>query len=219
MQKVYYIDDDLSEHESLKKAFSNDFHVETESCPVSSIDRIQNESFDIIIIDIKMPVLDGISLYFKLLEKALIKSSIIIFKTSSQDEEVRLNALGLNKEVLTYSMSYKEKLLRVKNQFSHSPSIKVGSEFIIDKNLIEVRRNGVRQPFTLIEYKIFLAFAERPNQMISKVELVNKVWGSKITVIEDNTINSHLSNLRKKLKEGNCKVSKVKDKGYLLSID
>ncbi len=216
MYNLLYIDDQKENTDSFKAYFSKHFAVQIENCPITAYEKIKSKAFDVIIIDVLMPILDGVSLYKKLLETSIADDSIIIFKTASLNDEVKLSALGFNKEVLTYNMSDNEKLLRIKNQISKSPLLRFGENFIIDKERIIIKHNNTVVPLTLIEYKMFLALSEKYNQAISKEEFINRVWGDKVKTIEDNTINSHLSNLRKKVRNA-CKITKIRDKGFMLS--
>jgi two-component system alkaline phosphatase synthesis response regulator PhoP len=209
MKSLLYIDDLVENTDSLKKEFAGHFKLDTVNCPITAYELLKEKRYDVILIDVLMPILDGVSLYKKLMSNSLINSSSVIFKTSSMVDEVRLSALDLNREVLTFNMTYQEMLIRIKNQVDKTVSLQVSEAIEIDKENITVKLNGEVIPFTLIEYKMFLTLAESKGNLVSKDAFVKRVWGSETTFIEDNTINSHLSNVRRKIKDSSCKISKV----------
>ncbi|MCC2680059.1 MAG: DNA-binding response regulator, partial [Pseudobdellovibrio sp.] len=66
------------------------------------------------------------------------------------------------------------------------------------------------------EYKILALLATNREQIFSRHKIVESVWGAD-THISDKAVNSHISNLRKKIQDSVCKISS-EDKGYFLKI-
>ncbi len=137
---------------------------------------------DLVLLDVMLPVMDG----FEVLRKIREKSSVPVIMVTAREEE-RDKVFGLETgadDYMTKPFSVKELSARVKaNMRRTQPSIGVTGDrhvfgpFVVDKNLQQVTKHGQSIELTQREYDIVCYFLDSPAKVISREELMEKVWG------------------------------------------
>lgn len=220
MNKILYIDDSKDNLERLSYKLSDMFEFTLCSCPVEGIELAETNDYDLILADILMPGMSGLQLYQRISTAPWYESTPIILKSLSQDESIKLEALEMTKtDFLTHSMSFEEIGLRLKNQIIRHTSnkrVKLGFSLILDIDNVQAIYKDECLGLTKQEFKILKTLSAK--KLKSKRELVESVWGQGCTV-DDNNINTHLVNLRKKLDITPHRVVNIRNKGFLLSIE
>ena len=142
-----------------------------------------NPDVDLVLLDVMLPGMDG----FTLLRALRKKSSVPVLMVTAREEE-RDKVLGLETgadDYITKPFSVKELVARVKANIRRregdvrAPSgdqITFGP-FVIDKNLQTVRKNGEPLELTQREYELMLYFISSSSRVITREELMEKVWG------------------------------------------
>lgn len=172
--------------------------------------------YDVIILDIMLPKLDGISL-LKQLRKAGIPTPVIMLTAKSQIED---RVLGLDcgaDDYLTKPFAIEELLARLRSITRRKGTV-VNDNVLtygdirlnIETYDLDVNSESIR--LTLKEFEIIKYFMERPKCVVSKDDLITKLWGFD-SEVEYNNIEVYISFIRKKLVYLNSKVSIVTIRG------
>lgn len=176
----------------------------------SGLQLASQDNFDLIILDLMLPNLDGLEICRRL-RNALVNTPILML-TAKSSELDRVLGLELGADdYLTKPFSVKELQARVKAIFrrielaTRVPSDSVSEEIAINDLVIEpsgrrVSVAGNNVDLTATEYDLLLHFARHPGRVYSRTQLLDIVWGYGHDGYE-HTVNSHINRLRKKIEK------------------
>ena len=209
MVKICLIDDDQNILASLSLALKSEkFDVETYSDGIAGLEALKNNNFDIAILDIKMPRLDGLEVLQKLRNSSDIP---VIFLTSKDDEIDQLLGLKMGADdYITKPFSQKLLIERVKvilkrTSFS-SEENQVNSDSLIERgNLLlnmdrhECHWKEERIKLTVTEFLLLESLVNRPGYVKNRDQLMSAAYSDDLYV-DDRTIDSHIKRIRRKFK-------------------
>jgi DNA-binding response OmpR family regulator len=169
-----------------------------------------NGTFDLIILDIMLPGVDGLEICKRLRSRSNYTPIMMLTCKSSELDRVLGLELGAD-DYITKPFSIKELLARVKAMFRRmealqSPPtrgeekrIEVG-ELTIDVEKHTVVIGGKPLHLTAKEFDLLLHFARHPGRVYSRSQLLDAVWGYGYESYQ-HTVNSHINRLRSKIEQ------------------
>ncbi len=186
------------------------FTVDTVLDGVSGIAKAEAGSYDLIILDLMLPGLDGLEICRRLRSKASYAPILMLTSKSSELDRVLGLELGAD-DYVTKPFSIKELMARVKAIFRRMENIKQQDEaelseiirtgdMVIDTAKRSVLLNGRAVDVTTKEFDLLLHFARNPGHVYSRSQLLDKVWGYGHEGYE-HTVNSHINRLRSKIEK------------------
>ena len=209
MVKICLIDDDQNILASLSLALKSEkFDVETYSDGISGLEGLEQNNFDIAILDIKMPRLDGLEVLQKLRNSSNIP---VIFLTSKDDEIDQLLGLKMGADdYITKPFSQKLLIERVKvilkrTAFSKNENIGKNDSLIERGNLLlnmdrhECHWKNKRIKLTVTEFLLLESLVNRPGYVKNRDQLMSAAYSDDLYV-DDRTIDSHIKRIRRKFK-------------------
>ena len=209
MVKICLIDDDQNILASLSLALKSEkFDVETYSDGISGLEALEKDNFDIAILDIKMPRLDGLEVLQKLRNSSDIP---VIFLTSKDDEIDQLLGLKMGADdYITKPFSQKLLIERVKvilkrTATSNNKSIGKNDSLIERGNLLlnmdrhECHWKNERIKLTVTEFLLLESLVNRPGYVKNRDQLMSAAYSDDLYV-DDRTIDSHIKRIRRKFK-------------------
>lgn len=182
-------------------------------------EAIENEKFDLIILDVMMPEKDGWSLLRKIKNKG---DTPVIITTARGEEEDRIFGLELGAvDYMVKPISMKELVLRVGlriKSFKKEDNKDIAFEGM---NIIEDRRivTELEEEISLTpkEFDLLLFLCKNSEQVFKREQLLNKVWGYDF-MGDTRTVDTHIKNLREKIAYCNKHIKTVWGVGYKLQI-
>jgi len=209
MVKICLIDDDQNILASLSLALKSEkFDVETYSDGISGLEALKDNDFDIAILDIKMPRLDGLEVLQKLRNSSDIP---VIFLTSKDDEIDQLLGLKMGADdYITKPFSQKLLIERVKvilkrtsfsskeNQINNESLIKRGN-LLLNMDRHECHWKEERIKLTVTEFLLLESLVNRPGYVKNRDQLMSAAYSDDLYV-DDRTIDSHIKRIRRKFK-------------------
>lgn len=165
------------------------------------------DTFDLIILDLMIPGITGEELIRSIREHSAVPV-LVISARSSVEDKVRLLKTGAD-DYMTKPFEREEVLARVEALLRRSRLTSLSNAEAVEyglKNLVlkpysrEVLVKGNPVVLTAYEFDILYFLLKHPDLVYSKEQLYREVWSSGYYG-EDNTINVHISNIRKKIKE------------------
>ncbi len=221
--KVLIIEDDASLREIVKRALLEEHYiVELAEDYRTAIQKINDYSYDCILLDIMLPDGSGMDVLKQLKKKGKKESVIILSAKDSIDDKVLGLEIGAD-DYLSKPFHLAELKARIRsvirrNQQGGEMSIQVGNTKIIPQShqvFVE------EQPLELLrkEYDILHYFMTRPEYIVDKTVLAEAVWGDHIDQVDSfDFIYAQIKNLRRKLKQRNAtiEIKAVYGLGYKL---
>lgn len=220
--RILIAEDDLDLNEAIKAFLEkNKFSVESVDNGEDAVYYAETMDFDLIILDIMMPKLDGIQVLNKLRNEGISVPIMILTAKSLTKDKV----LGLDSGADDYLckpfhpdelLSRIKALLRRGKEFTplilkyHDVSLNTNNGQLTSTSGKSIRLTGR-------EFQILELFLRYPNQTFSADKIIEKIWDYE-TDTDINSIWVHLSNIRKKLKSVDSKVEiiAVRSLGYTL---
>ena len=171
--------------------------------------------YDLIILDIMLPVMDGISLCRKFRESGPYIPIIMLTSKSSEIDRVVGLEVGAD-DYITKPFSIPELLARIKARFrsvealANSPQpnaqaeVLVAGQMNIDPQRRQVSIENREINLTAREFDLLLYFAQRPGRVQTRTQLLDQVWGYQFEGYE-HTVNTHINRLRLKIETNPAK--------------
>lgn len=218
MIKILVVEDDSGIRDLIELTLNMESYITmTAEDGEEAFNKIQNEKFDLILLDIMLPKIDG----FKLIRMIHDKSVPVIFLSAKSQVQDKILGLKLGAEdYITKPFEPLELLARIEVVLRRKKSNKKEENIIkyhhllIQTNKRLVKSNDVIVQLTLKEYNLLLTFLNNINNVLTREVLLEKIWGFDFYG-ETRTVDMHIKQLRAKLdlKEYLKTVYKV---GYIL---
>ena len=178
---------------------------------LKGIEKFNTGNYELVILDIMLPVMDGLDVCKHIREKNKLTPVIMLTSKSSELDRVLGLEIGAD-DYITKPFSFPELMARVKGQFrrldamvlpTQNAQIRLG-ELVIDTEKHVASLKGKTLDLTAKEFDLLLHFASHPGRVYSRVDLLNKVWGYSYEGYE-HTVNSHINRLRAKIEQDPAK--------------
>ena len=208
MSKILVCDDDKAIVDAIEIYLSQEgYEIKKAYDGAEAIQMLEEEPFDLLVMDVMMPKLDGIRATLKIREKN--NMPIIILSAKSEDAD---KILGLNvgaDDYVTKPFNPLELVARVKSQLRRytrlGAAIPVENAHIyetgglsINDDLKEVRVDGDVVKLTPIEYNILLLLMKNQGRVFSINQIYENIWNEE-AVAADNTVAVHIRHIREKI--------------------
>ena len=174
---------------------------------------------DLILLDINLPYEDGFNICKQIKEKLQIPIIFVTSRDTTEDEIKSIQVGGVdfitkpyNKIILLEKI---KRALKLNNPINFRELTKNG--YTLDLHLSLLRYNGKETELTRNEFRILYYFFINPNRIITKDELLEKLWNDKY-YLDDNILSVNINRLRKKASEIGIVdfLKNIRGQGYIL---
>ena len=206
MSKILIVEDEVAIAELEKDYLElSGFEVEMENDGTNGLARALAEDFDLFILDLMLPGIDGFEICKRIREK---KNTPILLVSAKEDID-KIRGLGLGADdYVTKPFSPSELVARVKAHMSRYDRL-IGSTIVendtveirgikIDKTARRVWVNDEEKQFTSKEFDLLTFLAENPNHVFTKEDLFKEIWDME-SVGDIATVTVHIKKLREKI--------------------
>lgn len=213
MSRILIIEDELAIAELEKDYLElSQFEVVIETRGDNGLELAMNENFDLIILDLMLPNVDGFEICRRIREE---KNTPIIIVSAKKDDIDKIHGLGLGADdYMTKPFSPSELVARVKAHLARYERL-IGSgvkenEIIeirgikIDKTARRVYINGEEKTFTTKEFDLLTFLAQNPNHVFTKEELFKEIWDME-SIGDIATVTVHIKKIREKIEANTSK--------------
>ncbi len=188
------------------------FEVEIEGDGLKGLDRALHEEYDLIILDLMLPGMDGFEICRRVRQ---VKNTPIIMISAKKEDIDKIRGLGLGADdYMTKPFSPSEMVARVKAHLaryerligSNSPENEVIEirGLKIDRTARRVWINGEEKNFTTKEFDLLTFLAQNPNHVFTKEELFSKIWDME-SIGDIATVTVHIKKIREKIEYNTAK--------------
>ena len=185
---------------------------------ILAIELAKQEQPSLIILDVQMPDMDGITTCEKIREIPYLKETIVTFLTARSEDYSQIAGFEAGADdYITKPIRPKVLVSRVKALLKRrgitqdTNSIIELGDIVIDKEKHLTTYKGQEVIFAKKEFKLLKLLISKPGKVFTREEILEKVWGSDI-IVGDRTIDVHIRKLREKLADHYVKT--VKGVGY-----
>ena len=207
MSRILIVEDEVAIADLEKDYLElSGFEVEIENDGTKGLERALHEEFDLFILDLMLPGVDGFEICKKIRET---KNTPILMVSAKKDDIDKIRGLGLGADdYVTKPFSPSELVARVKAHLARYERL-IGSNMPqndiieirgikIDKTARRVWVNGEEKQFTTKEFDLLTFLAENPNHVFTKEELFRKIWDME-SIGDIATVTVHIKKIREKI--------------------
>lgn len=199
------------------------FEVHAATTGVAALDAAQAIDPDVITLDLNLPDTDGLILCRGI--RSVTDAYIIILTARSDRDQLLAGLESGADDYMTKPFSTLELTARVKALLRRPRSLEPASarpdtlshgDLVMATSQRTAQLNGVELALTKVEYDLLVALTERPEQLVTRQQLLDQVWGPNWT--DSHLVDVHVANLRKKIRpaSGDVEVVTVRGLGYRL---
>ncbi len=205
MEKILLIEDDRAVHKALRLLFGAEGYALRVACDgTSGLEAFRADSPGLVILDLKLPKVTGQDVCREIKKEAPSMPVIVLSAASDEVDKVLLLELGAD-DYITKPFSPRELLARVRAVLRRSRPSRIGDRYDFDEVSVdfakmELTRGGKPISLTPHEFKALKYFAENPERVITREELLNEVWGYECYP-STRTVDNHILKLRQKLEK------------------
>lgn len=219
--KILIVDDEPDILEFIKYLLDReDYLVDTATNGSEAIQKSKIFKPELILMDVMMPVMDGIEACRQIKMQPDTKNVFVIFLTARSEEYSEIAGFEagaddyINKPVKPRVLLSRIKaiLKRGKNPEYEQTILTVG-ELIIDRSSYSISLDGKKMVLPKKEFDLLFLLATKPGKVFTREKILSEVWGDDVYVV-DRTIDVHIRKIREKI--GDKLISTVKGVGYKL---
>ena len=219
-EKILVVEDEKRISDIVQAYLEREGYQVTGASTGESAIRLLSEGYDLVILDLMLPDIDGETICASLREISDIPIIMLTAK-SSEDDRVKGLAIGADDYVVK-PFSAKELVARVKAHLRRTVSSKKKiisfNHGILTINPLtrEVTKRGNAVSLTTTEFKLLLSIAEKPQMVFSRLQIINIVQGFDFEGF-DRVVDAHIKNLRQKIEDNTRKplfIKTVYGSGY-----
>ncbi len=176
-----------------------------------ALQEMAKKQYSLLMLDIMLPGMDGLTLCRKVKDKSPEQSILMLTARTAEMDRILGLEMGAD-DYITKPFSTRELQARVKAQLRHvhllrdkhnpekNESIINLGKLVINQQSHEIHFEDTLINLTATEFDLLQFFAEHPNQVFSRSQLLDSVWGYQHSGYE-HTVNSHINRLRAKLEQ------------------
>ncbi len=204
MLKILIVEDEETIRVGLKYYLeAENFEVIETATATDAILKVQEESVDLILLDINLPDMDGYQVFDQIKK---VKDIPIIFLTANDLEISIVRGLDMGADdYITKPFKARELISRIKNVLRRSSkgndSVITMKDVKIDMKQAKVFKNGIDVMLTALEYKILLILALNPNVVFSREKILADIWDVNEAYVNDNTLTVYIKRIREKIED------------------
>ena len=216
--KILVVDDEKLLVKGIKFNLENEgYQVETAFDGAAAVELAKSESFDLIILDLMMPEVDGLTACMRIREFSAVP--IIMLTARSEDADKIMGFACGADDYVTKPFNILELKARIRALLrrteTENGTLRCGIlEVDPGQHIVRVRGQGT--VLTQKEFEVLCLLLRNPGQVLSREQLIENVWGYAFTG-ESRTVDVHVRTLRQKLGEAGAYIETVRGYGYKIS--
>lgn len=222
---ILIVDDDPELLDHLKTALERkNYQVETAEDGDTALDKVFDKTYDLILLDVMLPRLDGLSVLKEIREAGI--NIPILMLTARGDVQDRVRGLDNGADdYLAKPFSMSELMARIRailrRNGQKDPVLKAGN-IHLDTVSRRVTRDGIQLKLTAKEFSVLEFLLHNKGSVVSRFNMAEHVWGDNFDPFSmSNFVDVHIKNLRQKIKseETGTLIRTVRGIGFIIDSD
>ncbi|MDF1576608.1 MAG: response regulator transcription factor [Bacteroidales bacterium] len=219
--KILIVDDEADIIEFLQFNFQNEgFEVKTANNGKSAVELALEYKPQVILMDVMMPVLDGIEACREIRNHVATYNPLITLLTARGEDYSQLAGFEAGADDYVVKpispkvlIARTKSLLKMKNGsvYPLSEETRLENDLVINREYYSVTKNRREIQFPRKEFEILSLMASRPNRLFSRDEIFNHIWGAD-TIVGERTMDVYIRKIRSKI--GDNYIKTIKGVGY-----
>ncbi|HZP06440.1 MAG TPA: response regulator transcription factor [Terracidiphilus sp.] len=219
---LLFVDDDIELSSMMQEYISEaGHHLDTSFDGRDGLAKILNHTYDLVILDVMMPHIDGISLLEQVRKRSNVPVILLTARTAKQDRVRGLNAGADDYVPKPFDADelyarIRAVLRRAANHPFEQRQITSAGPLVLNATTREVRLGRFSIDLTSVEFDILELLARSPGRIVSRDEITILIFGREATPY-DRFLDVHISHLRKKLEGSKTLIRTIRGIGYMFT--
>ncbi len=203
--KILIVEDDETISSGLDFCLTKEnFQVVTASTGRDALSLISDNNIDLLLLDINLPDINGITLYKKIKE---LKDIPTIFLTANDLETTVVQALDMGADdYITKPFKTRELISRINSVLRRTKMVDASNIITVHNISINLRdasvyKNGEKVFLTALEYKILLIMFQNPGRVFTREAILADIWDTSEEYVNDNTLTVYIKRIREKIED------------------
>ena len=216
--RILLVDDEKDILEFLKYNLDQaGFETDTVDSGSKAIEHVSKKSYDLVILDVMMPQMDGMETCEKIRELTPDSDLIIVFLTARGEDYSQIAGFDagaddyVTKPIKPKVFVSKINALLKRNRKDKKSSGITAGPFAIDRDKYLIYKNKKEISLPKKEFELAALLISQPGKVYARESILNQVWGEDV-VVGDRTIDVHMRKIREKL--GKKYFKTIKGVGY-----
>ena len=216
--RILLVDDDTDILDFLKYNLDQGgFETDTADSGIKALDMVSKKSYDIVILDVMMPQMDGMETCEKIRESSSDRDLIIVFLTARGEDYSQIAGFDagaddyITKPIKPKVFVSKINALLKRNRKDNAQNRVEAGPFSIDRDKYLIYKNKREISLPKKEFELAALLISQPGKVYARENILNQVWGEEV-VVGDRTIDVHMRKIREKL--GKKYFKTIKGVGY-----
>ncbi len=220
MIKILYLEDDISLSDTITEFLQeNDFNVTSTYNALDTLDELYNKNFDILVLDVNVPGINGFEILKKLRDADILIPTIFTTTFNSIEDLDKGYSLGAD-DYLKKPFALKELLHRInaicRRSFNtYNSIINITQDITFDIKTGKLIQNSKEKKLTQKELELLKLLIKNKNLLVDLNTIYEAVWTANETS-NDASLRIYINNLRKIL--GKERIINIKKQGYMLLV-
>jgi DNA-binding response OmpR family regulator len=223
MKKILLIDDEQENLELIAEMLQSEFQPLKCSSGREGLLVAVREQPDLILLDINMPEMNGFEVCRRLREQPSTRQIPIVMLTTASSLDCRVKGLDVGADdYITKPFQIRELVARIHARLRRN-DIDVSFEAVVelgnlklDSKSFQVWVNQEQVKLTRLEFELLRYFLQHPNHVVDRQKLLGDLWPD--AVVTNRTVDTHVANLRKKIKGFSHPLETIYGSGYILKV-
>lgn len=215
MKKILVVEDEHDIRALLQDVFAGEYKLRFAKDGKIALNLIETERYDLVILDLMLPLVDGLTVLQNIRQK--FTTPVLILSAKNREYERVTGLEGGADDYLTKPFSLLELQARVKallrrnDDYQQMVTEQIASigDLTVDYANKQVTKKGKIIFLTAIEIELLYLLLANPNTIFTKIQLYTQIWDDQF-LHDDNLINAHIRRLRKKIEDDPSNPSYIK---------
>lgn len=222
MKHIFIVEDDLLLNKTLAYNLKADgYQITAAACVGEAVPKLQNQNFDLALFDVGLP--DGNGLALCQMMKQLHPDTPVIFLTANDQEKDQLRGYEAGAvDYITKPFSILALQRKISALFSMLEASKPDRDFFDDGHLmldfsgLTAALDNTALTLSPMEYKVLHLFCQNKKQVLTRQQLLERLWDQNEHFVDEHTLTTTISRLRSKIEsKGSTYIKTVYGMGYL----
>lgn len=217
-KKILIVDDEQDILELVKYNLEKEgYKCYTANNGREAVAKAKDKQPDLILLDIMMPIMDGIETCRQIRQNPDLQDVYIAFLTARGEEYSELAGFDvgaddyIKKPIKPRVLTSRVKALLKRKKENISVDMFCVGDITINRDTFDVSLRGKKLVLPKKEFELLYLLASKPGQVYTREKILNKVWGYDVDVV-DRTIDVHIRKIREKI--GDHRIKTIKGVGY-----
>lgn len=228
--EILIIEDSELERKLLEKSLGESYQIDTAESAEMALSRIESKDYDIVLLDVQLPGMDGYRFCAQLKGRTRSKDTAVIFITGKQFKvEDKLMGFSLGAvDYLIKPVDIRELKARIEVHLQKSqPRTEENRYYRVGPFEIDTQRQAICYdnkeekvdiPMSTLEYRLLQFFLRHKDHVVTRDQLLDSVWGNS-RAVTDRSVDVLISKIRAKLGPFSNSIKAVRGCGYRFSVD